>query len=125
MALSSESFQPPKKRVDPKKPQAGERAPTQEELDSFGMRVSSIVEIHSSNGNQIILADEDGKMPAGVVICVRDRSGLIGYAKDGAGSRIPGNLADVAGGSLPPPPPEPPEQPQDEEDEQDEPQADA
>ena len=67
-------------------------------LNDLPQPVKKHVLAHGGNGFPPIMPDEDGKMPAGVVVCVRDRKGLIGYAKDGAGARLSqANLAAVKG----------------------------
>lgn len=67
-------------------------------LNDLPPKVKKHVLAHGGNGFPPIMPNDEGKMPAGVVVCVRDRKGLIGYAKDGAGARLSqANLAAVKG----------------------------
>jgi len=105
--LDSTSFvKQPRKTGNPCSPRAGEAQPILFDEDgnetdflrSLPDPVKKHVLAHGSNGFPPILPDDGGKMPTGVVVCVRDRKGLIGYAKDGAGARLKqATLAEVAG----------------------------
>lgn len=91
---------------NPLAPQAGEMQPLlfDEEkkptkfLNDLPKPVQRFVLAHGSNGFPPIMPDEDGKMPTGAVVCVRDPKGLIAYDADGSGRRLEeANLAAIKG----------------------------
>ena len=98
-------------------PQAGETIPPTDAADveqhpkfayRFGEfvralppKVRGIIATHVLNRNCPIVPDDEGAFPEDCVACVRDRSGLIAYAEDGAGRRLEGSLADFGTAKKP------------------------
>lgn len=68
-----------------------------DDLAALPEPVQPLVRAHLAAGEPFIAPADDGAYPRGIVAAVRDRRGLIGWHKDGAGRRIPGTLADVKG----------------------------
>lgn len=85
-----------------KKTFAGEEVRTLADFEKEDAGLRKHLAAHTTNGNPLVVAAKDGKMPSGVVVCVRDGKGLIAYDADGSGRRLDEvDLASVKGTKPP------------------------
>ena len=107
MSIQSKKGKPT--RDDPRSPllpKPGEKRITNTKdlrarIASMPSKVQGHMVAHMGNRHTFIIPKSDGAFPEGVIACVRDRKGLLGYYKDGASIRIDAEcLADVKDGDA-------------------------